>query len=435
MTLTSSSTSPNGGGSSMMRTASLPATSSASVRVVSTNSHIGSKIVKPSVSSAAARQMQARITAAGSVQELRQQLQAPASLALMRLATVSSELLAPSAFVDAASNSSSSISSSNNGSNGSSALSSPAMMSMDDDSYYAAASIVASASGAASSSSSSAMASPQPFVPMPAGSDLLDDALIGLPSFDPTAPPQRVMQASKILANMLQTQHGYLPTLNFLRRIQKDEIQEFMRRDILEWLLRVSQHFEHHAETFATAVNLFDRFLSTLKVKPTHLQLIAATALLIAAKSQEQWNTHPTLSSLINASNAAFACSDILRMERIILARLKWTLATVTPHLLIHQMVPCLEQTLQFSAQQLDRLIRDAEAYSDAALIEYRYANQLPSTIACGALLCALARTSRGVHDKDLISGLLSLSGTEYDAASACFMDMKALLVDDGPVM
>jgi hypothetical protein len=57
-----------------------------------------------------------------------------------------------------------------------------------------------------------------------------------------------------------------------------------MRAILVDWLIEVQQNFELHHETLYLAVALTDLFLAQQTVSKDRLQLLGATALLVASK-------------------------------------------------------------------------------------------------------------------------------------------------------
>ncbi len=62
------------------------------------------------------------------------------------------------------------------------------------------------------------------------------------------------------------------------------DITEVMRSILVDWMVEVQESFELNHETLYTGVKMIDLYLSTVQVKKEELQLIGATACLIACK-------------------------------------------------------------------------------------------------------------------------------------------------------
>lgn len=57
-----------------------------------------------------------------------------------------------------------------------------------------------------------------------------------------------------------------------------------MRTILIDWLVEVQENFELFHETLYLSVKIVDRYLEQQEVKKEYLQLVGATAMLIAAK-------------------------------------------------------------------------------------------------------------------------------------------------------
>merc|ERR1712179_626957 len=66
------------------------------------------------------------------------------------------------------------------------------------------------------------------------------------------------------------------------------EITDVMRAILVDWLVEVQESFELNHETLYTAVKMTDIYLSKKQVRKEDLQLVGATACLIACKVDER---------------------------------------------------------------------------------------------------------------------------------------------------
>lgn len=62
------------------------------------------------------------------------------------------------------------------------------------------------------------------------------------------------------------------------------QVTASMRGILVDWLVEVQQNFELHHETLYLAVKLIDRFLDRKPIEKKNLQLLGATAVLVASK-------------------------------------------------------------------------------------------------------------------------------------------------------
>eukprot|EP01135_Chromosphaera_perkinsii_P009940 Nk52_evm33s1967 gene=Nk52_evmTU33s1967 len=233
--------------------------------------------------------------------------------------------------------------------------------------------------------------------------------------------------APKILERALENEKRYRPNALYLSFVQKSEIKEFMRRDIVEWMQKLNSHFHFESETFATAVNYMDRFLSTMKVKPNHLQIIGVCCLLLASKFQEAWNTHPSLKELVIACNHMYTASDIERMEKLVINKLNWEMHSVTPHVVAHQ----IATSLPLDKDARERLAVEAETYLDGCLRHSDCLKFPPHVLA----VCAVALCLPSTSTVDLNTEVFKWARVEKFVVAECFEFLSLVVPKLAPVM
>lgn len=122
----------------------------------------------------------------------------------------------------------------------------------------------------------------------------------------------------EIFQYMRQLENTYLPNPHYMD-IQT-EIQWSMRSVLMDWLVQVHNRFHLLPETLFLTVNYIDRFLSVKVVSLAKLQLVGATAILIAAKVEEV--TCPSVQEIVYMVDKGFTCDEILKAERFMLSML-----------------------------------------------------------------------------------------------------------------
>jgi len=122
------------------------------------------------------------------------------------------------------------------------------------------------------------------------------------------------------LLTLRDQQIHYLPNPHYMD-IQT-EIQWSMRSVLMDWLVQVHQRFHLLPETLFLTVNYIDRFLSVKVVSLAKLQLVGATAILIAAKVEEV--TCPSVQEIVFMVDKGFTCDEILKAERFMLSMLQF---------------------------------------------------------------------------------------------------------------
>lgn len=94
-------------------------------------------------------------------------------------------------------------------------------------------------------------------------------------------------------------------------------ITEGMRGILIDWLVEVQESFELNHETLYTAVKIVDLYLSKKQIKKEDLQLLGATAALIASKVDER--LPPLVDDFLYVCDDAYTREKLLRMERKVL--------------------------------------------------------------------------------------------------------------------
>jgi len=119
----------------------------------------------------------------------------------------------------------------------------------------------------------------------------------------------------------------YLPDSDYM--LTQKELSCTMRALVIDWLIDVHHKFLFkNNNTIHLAVNIFDRILSKKTVAKTKLQLVGLASLFIAAKYEESYT--PCAVEYINVCNNAYAQSDLIKMERLILEEVKYCVTVTT---------------------------------------------------------------------------------------------------------
>lgn len=96
------------------------------------------------------------------------------------------------------------------------------------------------------------------------------------------------------------------------------EITDTMRAILVDWLVEVQESFELNHETLYTAVKMTDYYLSKKQVKKEDLQLVGATACLIACKVDER--IPPMVDDFLYVCDDAYTRDQLMKMERKMLS-------------------------------------------------------------------------------------------------------------------
>ncbi|KAH7816905.1 putative Cyclin [Monocercomonoides exilis] len=128
----------------------------------------------------------------------------------------------------------------------------------------------------------------------------------------------------------LEIQHR--PTHNYLQA--QSFITERHRRCCIDFIVHLHQHLSDtirsslQLDTLFLAVSLFDRFLCKRNVAQEKLPLLCVGCLFVACKFEE--TCYPSLDQMIRAVPSIGSSNDVLRIERIILSELRYSLGVPT---------------------------------------------------------------------------------------------------------
>ncbi len=92
------------------------------------------------------------------------------------------------------------------------------------------------------------------------------------------------------------------------------EVNHPMRAILVDWLVEVQESFELNHEALYTAVKILDIYMSRAEVPKEELQLVGATACLIACKIDER--LPPMLDDFVYVCDDAYNRNQIMEMER-----------------------------------------------------------------------------------------------------------------------
>ncbi|KAJ8349444.1 hypothetical protein SKAU_G00245740 [Synaphobranchus kaupii] len=232
---------------------------------------------------------------------------------------------------------------------------------------------------------------------------------------------------NRVLQTLLKAEDNYLPSPNYFKCVQK-EIVPYMRKIVATWMLEVCEEQKCEEEVFPLAMNYLDRFLSVEPTKKSRLQLLGATCMFLASKMKE---TIPlTADKLCIYTDNSIRPTELLQMELLALNKLKWDLASVTPHDFIEHFL----SKLQIHQDTKKILCKHAQTFVALCATDVKFIASPPSMIAAGSMAAAAAH---GLHPKNSDSMLLSQNLTNFlsqviksdpDCLRACQEQIESVL-------
>jgi len=148
-----------------------------------------------------------------------------------------------------------------------------------------------------------------------------------LPRYEITYVVKEEAVAEDIYGLLGRSEGRHLPRHNYMDA--QADITPKMRAILVDWLVDVHRKYKLRLETLFLTVNLIDRFLDQRQTIRQKLQLVGAAAMLIASKFQDI--NPPKISDFVYITDNAYTKEDILQMEVVILADLKFDLCIPTP--------------------------------------------------------------------------------------------------------
>ncbi|KAG5207773.1 hypothetical protein JEQ12_017537 [Ovis aries] len=215
-----------------------------------------------------------------------------------------------------------------------------------------------------------------------------------------------------------------------------------LRNAKVEDLRSLTNFFGSCTETFVLAVNILDRFLALMKVKPKHLSCIGVCCFLLAARIVEEECNIPSTHDVIRISQCKCTASDIKRMEKIISEKLHYEFEATTAlnflHL-YHTIVLC-HTSERKEILSLDKL----EAQLKACCCRLTFSKAKPSVLALCLLnlevetlksielleILLLVKKHSKVNDSEFVywRELVSKCLAEYSSPECCKPDLKKLV-------
>ncbi|XP_073170902.1 G1/S-specific cyclin-D2 isoform X1 [Lepidochelys kempii] len=183
-------------------------------------------------------------------------------------------------------------------------------------------------------------------------------------------------------------------------------------------------------EVFPLAMNYLDRFLAVVPTRKCHLQLLGAVCMFLASKLKE---TIPlTAEKLCIYTDNSIKPQELLEWELVVLGKLKWNLAAVTPHDFIEHIL----RKLPLPKDKLLLIRKHAQTFIALCATDFNFAMYPPSMIATGsvgAAICGLQLDDgeSSLSGDSLTELLAKITNTDVDCLKACQEQIESVLVSN----
>lgn len=108
-----------------------------------------------------------------------------------------------------------------------------------------------------------------------------------------------------------RAREGLQPISSYMS--QQSEVNEKMRQVLIDWLVEMQESFQLTHETLYLSVAITDLYMSKRDVKREDMQLLGATAILLASKFYERYP--PYLDDLVFVCDEAYSREQFLQQE------------------------------------------------------------------------------------------------------------------------
>ncbi|KAF2397841.1 hypothetical protein EJ06DRAFT_539286 [Trichodelitschia bisporula] len=190
--------------------------------------------------------------------------------------------------------------------------------------------------------------------------------------------------SEEIFAYMQKLEDRMTPSANYMNT--QTEIQWSMRAVLVDWLIQVHARFQLLPETLFLAVNYVDRFLSVKVVSLGKLQLVGATAILLAAKYEEI--NCPSVQEIVYMVDSGYTADEILKAERYMLSMLDFELGWPGPMSFLRRISKADDYDLETRTL--------AKYFLEVMIMDERFVGCLPSFAAAGAHCLARLLLNKG---------------------------------------
>lgn len=203
-------------------------------------------------------------------------------------------------------------------------------------------------------------------------------------------------------------------------RAKQKDVTPHMRAILVDWLVEVHLKFKLMPETLFLAVWLMDRYLAAEVVAKQDLQLVGITAMHLASKYQDRRG--PLIRDYCDACDTTYTRSQVIEMERAMLAAVKFRLTAPT-------LQTFLPMYLNASGGLMDaEVVHLASLYCELSLVEQGMLEYPYSQVAAAAVHLALETVAlvRGPRDA-YPAALHKSSGYSKDDLLACRSELLEL--------
>ncbi|VEN37480.1 unnamed protein product [Callosobruchus maculatus] len=234
----------------------------------------------------------------------------------------------------------------------------------------------------------------------------------------------------RVLKKLLKTEDRYVLPYPASFANQKEVTYE-MRKIVSEWMMEVCEEQKCQDEVFYLAMNYLDRFLMCCSIAKNQLQLLGTACMLLASKLRE---CSPLAGeTLVYYTDHSITKQQLWSWELLVLSKLKWDVAAVTPHDFLKHLLNRLplEDSWHISYEMV---ISHAKTLITLCAREFVFSRYHPSIIASaciGSALCGVGWVCKsGRSLEDLLQRLTEITCIEKDYVEQCLVQIDKMIRD-----
>ncbi|PHH63454.1 hypothetical protein CDD81_5833 [Ophiocordyceps australis] len=190
--------------------------------------------------------------------------------------------------------------------------------------------------------------------------------------------------SEEIFSYMHELEARMLPYTHYMDG--QEDLDWHMRSILIGWIVEVHDRFHLLPETLYLAVNYIDRFLCGKIVSTAKLQLVGATALLVATKYEEI--SCPEIREIAAVVDNCYSNNEIMKAERYMLTMLRFELGWPGPMNFLRRIskADCYDVETRTMAKY----------FLELALVDSRFVSTLPSYLAAATHCLAMLILEKG---------------------------------------
>jgi hypothetical protein len=185
---------------------------------------------------------------------------------------------------------------------------------------------------------------------------------------------------------LFDIEKNYMPNIENAEQLASTNWK--YRGVLVNWIIQAHYRLKMVPETLFMAINYLDRFLALREVSRDKIQLLGATALLVASKYEEVYP--PPVNDFVYISDAFYTGDQFLHMERTLLKVLDFRLGIPTPLHFLRRISKAEDVNMDIRTRTLGKY------FMEVTLLYKRFIQYPPSMVGAASMWLARFMLKRG---------------------------------------